>query len=98
MKIFFSCAILATSLGACSPAQIDASARLAEVIGTDIVNIECSPSAQNLVQVIAVDVKASQRVQNALAANAKLATDACPLLKDPLVKVITGAVDVAQVK
>lgn len=51
---------------------------LAKQIGGDVVRIWCATSG--IIYVIANDTAAQSRVTNALAKNAKTATDACPLI------------------
>ena len=74
----------------CTPAQLNASANLLLTIGIDAVKVECNGGAQ-LIQLIAADVNAQQRVQAALAINTKVATDACPTIAAPVIQVLTQA-------
>ena len=85
----------ALALGGCTAAQLNASANVLATIGVDLVKIECNGGA-NLIQIVASDVGAVQRVQNALNVNVKVATDACPTLAAPAIAVLTQAAAAAK--
>jgi maleate cis-trans isomerase len=88
-KIFAALGCIGFGVSGCSSATFqkdlasitgaaNAVAPIVKSIGADVVAIECSSAS--LVSVVAKDAGAAARVQKALAANAKVATDACPLL------------------
>lgn len=69
---------------------LNATTNVVKAIGQDIVAIDCKYGA--LVEVIAKDAGAAQRVQNALAKNTKVINDACPMLVgSPPVQVVAGS-------
>ncbi len=87
---------LAASLAGCSAAQVvsytaalNATSNVLKEIGHDLVAIDCASAG--LIQVIAKDAGAAQRVQNVIDRNAKIAIDACPALTGkPAVQVVAG--------
>ncbi len=92
--LLFTVATAAAPFG-CTPQQLNASANLFLTIGVDLVKFECNGGA-NLIQLVAADVGAKQRVQDALAIDTKVATDACPTLAAPTIQVLTQAAAAAK--
>lgn len=95
MRIFIATTAIAASLAGCAnltpqqQANLQLQLQIAKQIGSDAVQIWCATSG--VIYVIANDIDAKARVSVALGKNAKAAADACPMLTNPTVTVMTSA-------